>query len=51
MADNLLIANEVEKTIRIKVEDTSAPLRRLLSDMANEINKLKERVKAIENGN
>lgn len=51
MADNINVPLEVEKTIRIKVEDTSAPLRRLLNDMSVKLKELETRVKAIENGN
>jgi hypothetical protein len=51
MADNLTIPLEVEKTIKIKVEDTSAPLRRLLNDMSVKLKALEARIKVLENGN
>jgi|ADurb_H2B_01_Slu_FD_contig_21_3259991_length_442_multi_4_in_0_out_0_1 hypothetical protein len=51
MANDILIPQNVEKVVKITVEDTSAPLRRLLTDLVNDVSKLKERVKVLEDAN
>lgn len=48
MADSIVLPPEVEKTIEVKVRDTSASLRKFLAEMANRMMKLENRVKALE---
>lgn len=51
MANDILIPQSVEKVVKITVEDTSSALRRLLTELVNDVNKLKERVKVLEDAN
>lgn len=51
MVDSINVPQGVEKTIIVKVEDTSSPLRRLLNDMSVKLKALETRIKALEDGN
>ncbi len=48
MADNIQIPSDLTKVLEIKVEDKSNVLRKFLTDLANKVNKLEERIAKLE---